>query len=314
MEYTRPLRYAFPLLRGEDVRSVQQALLTLHVQPPCGSADGVFGGVTAGTVKAFQHTYNVAGRGSGPALAENGEVAEDTWKALFARAGDANASAARVRAAAAALKSPAPGSTLAATPPLNATQVKRARDWMAANFGSAIDATALRNGVDSNLIYAIACQETASVWLAWITKLPADQVLARCVFDASGDAPGSARKAFPTNTQEFRGRFGDTLTAQLINEANATRQLRGYSPKQWVYKGYGLFQYDLQNIQSDAEFFTGRQWGDIQACLDRLTRILGDKIAKAKGDLTAAVRAYNGVGPDADRYVAAVMQMREWCA
>jgi len=37
-------------------------------------------------------------------------------------------------------------------------------------------------------------------------------------------------------------------------------------------------------------------------------------IAKAKGDLTAAVRAYNGVGPDADRYVAAVMQMREWCA
>jgi hypothetical protein len=313
MEYTRSLRYQFPLLRGEDVRSIQQALLTLHVQPPCGSADGVYGGITAATVKAFQHTYNVAGRGGGPAIAENGEVAEDSWNALFSRAGDTNASAARVQAAAAVLKGPVAGSGLVVTPPLNATQVKRARDWLAANFGAAVDATALRNGVDSNLIYAIACQETASVWLAWIGRLPPDQVLARCVFDASGDAPGSDRKAFPANTQEFRGRFGDTLTTQLIGEANATRQLRGYSPKQWVYKGYGLFQYDLQNIQSDADFFASRKWGDIQSCLDRFTRVLSDKVARAKGDLTAAVRAYNGVGPDADRYAAAVMQMREWC-
>ena len=313
MEYTRPLKYEFPLLRGEDVRSVQQALLTLHVQPTCGSADGVFGGITAATVKAFQHTYNVAGRGNGPAITENGEVAEDTWNALFARAGDANGSAARVQAAAAAIKGAIAGSSLAVTPPLNAAQVKRARDWMAENFGAAIDAAALRNGVDSNLIYAIACQETASVWLAWIGKLPPDQVLARCVFDASGDAPGSERKPFPTNTQDFRSRFGDTLTTQLINEANATRQLRGYSPRQWVYKGYGLFQYDLQNIQSDADFFAGRKWGDIQSCLDRFSRVLSDKVAKAKGDLMTAVRAYNGAGPNADRYAANVMQMREWC-
>lgn len=314
MEYTRALRYEFPLLRGEDVRSVQQALITLHVQPPCGSADGVYGGVTAATVKAFQHTYNVAGRGTGPVIAENGEVAADTWSALFCRAGDANASAARVQAAAAVLKCAAPGASPAVTPPLVATQVKRARDWMAANFGAAVETAALKNGVDSNLIYAIACQETASVWLAWIDKLPPEQVLARCVFDASGDAPGSDRRAFPTNTQEFRSRFGDNLTTQLIGEANATRQLRGYSPKQWVYKGYGLFQYDLQNIQSDADFFAGRKWGDIQSCLDRFTQVLSDKVARARGDLTAAVRAYNGIGPDADRYAAAVMQMREWCA
>lgn len=310
MEYTRALRYEFPLLRGEDVRSIQQALLTLHVQPPCGSADGVYGGITAATVKAFQHTYNVAGRGSGPAVAENGEVAEDTWNALFSRAGDTNVSAARVQAAAAVLKGPG---AVTVIPPLNADQVKRARAWMVTNFGGAVDAAAAGNGVDANLIYAIACQETASVWLGWIDKLTPDQVLARCVFDASGDAPGSDRRAFPANTQEFRGRFGDTLTAQLINEANATRQLRGYSPRQWVYKGYGLFQYDLQNIQSDAEFFASRKWGDIQSCLDRFTRVLRDKVAKTNGDLKAAVRAYNGVGPDADRYAAAVMQMREWC-
>jgi peptidoglycan hydrolase-like protein with peptidoglycan-binding domain len=313
MEYTRSLRYQFPLLRGEDVRSVQQALLTLHVQPPCGSADGVYGGVTASAVKAFQHTFNVAGRGTGPAISENGVVAEDTWNALFGRAADTNASAARVQAAAAVLKGPVPGSSLAVTPPLDAVQVKRARDWMAANFGTAVDAAALRIGVDSNLIYAIACQETASVWLSWIGKLPPDQVLARCVFDASGDATGSDRRAFPSNTQDFRGRFGDALTNQLIAEANATRQLRGYGPKQWVYKGYGLFQYDLQNILSDADFFTSKKWGDIQACLDRFAGVFSDKLVKAKRDLTTAVRAYNGAGPDADRYATCVMQMHEWC-
>src|SRR5262249_24572945 len=131
--------------------------------------------------------------------------------------------------------------------------------------------------------------------------------------DASGDAPGTERKAFPVNTQDFRARFGDALTTQLIDEANATRQLRGYSPKQWVYKGYGLFQYDLQHIQSDPGFFTGRQWGDIQACLDRLARLLGENVAKARGNMTAAVRAYNGIGPDAELYAASVIQMREWC-
>jgi hypothetical protein len=263
-------------------------------------------------VKVFQHTFNVAGKGSGPPIAENGVVGEDTWNALFSRAGDTKATASRVVAAAAALD----GSATGVVPPLNADQVKKARVWMETNFGGDIDAAAaaVGNGVDSNLIYAIACQETASVWLGWIDKLTPQQVLARCVFDPSGDTPPFDRRAFPTNTQEFRSRFGDPLTTQLINEANATRQLRGYSPRQWVYKGYGIFQYDLQNIQSDADFFTGLKWGDMASCLDRFTRTLKDKLTRANNDVKGAVRAYNGAGPAADLYAAKVMQMREWCA
>jgi peptidoglycan hydrolase-like protein with peptidoglycan-binding domain len=310
MEYLRSLQYKLPLLRGEDVRSVQQALLGLHVQPPCGPADGVYGPGTAATVKAFQHTYNVAGRGA--AITENGVVAEDTWNALFSSAGDKQVSAARVKAAAGALDGSAGA---AVTPPLNPAQVKQARAWMATSFGGAVDAAAqtVGGGVDANLIYAIACQETACVWLGWIEKLTPQQVLARCVFDPSGDTPPFDRRAFPTNTQEFRTHFGDPLTTQLISEANATRQLRGYKPRDWVYKGYGLFQYDLQNIQTDADFFTGFKWGDIQTCLDRFGRELRGKLTRTNGDLRAAVRAYNGAGPAADRYVANVMQMREWC-
>lgn len=311
MEYTRSLQYQLPLLRGEDVRSVQQALLTLHVQPPCGSADGVFGPMTRDAVRMFQHNYNVAGRANGPAVLESGVVGEDTWNALFLSAGGKQVSAARVNAAAKALDL----STGAVTPPLNPDQVKKARAWMATNFGGAVDAAAAAIGapVDANLIYAIACQETASVWLGWIDKMPAQQVLARCVFDPSGDTPPFDRRAFPANTREFRSHFGDPLTDQLIKEANATRQLRGYSPRDWVYKGYGLFQYDLQNIQTDSAFFTDHKWDDIETCLNRFCSLLTEKLNRSGRDLKAAVRAYNGAGPAADLYAQKVMQMRDWC-
>jgi hypothetical protein len=313
MQYTRPLSYELPLLRGEDVRSVQQALMALKVAPSCGGADGVFGNATAQAVKAFQHNYNVAGRGSNPPVAENGILAQDTWVALFARAGSANAPAARIQAAAAAVAAPPSGSEVAA-PCLNQAQVQKVRTWMAANFGAQIDAAAAAIGVDSNLIYAIACQETAVMWLGWIDKMTPDKILAGCVFDSSGDAPAGGREAFPKNTAEFRGRFGDATTQQLIDEANAARAIRGFSPRDWVYKGYGIFQYDLQNIQSDADFFTNRRWYDIAACLDRFSKVFGEKLKATQGDLRAAVKAYNGSGPRAEAYATAVMQMREWCA
>lgn len=313
MEYTRSLCYEFPLMRGEDVRTVQQALIALKVAPPCGGADGVFGNMTAQAVKAFQHSYNVAGRGSNPSVTENGVLGQDTWAALFDRATSVKAPAARIQAAAAAITTPPTGSVIAPPPCLNQAQVKTVRTWMATHFGPQIDAAAAAIGVDSNVIYAIACQETASTWLGWIDKMTPDQVLAGCVFDASGDAPPGGREAFPKNTAEFRARFGDALTQQFIDDANAVRAIRGLPPREWVYKGYGIFQYDLQNIQTDADFFTNRRWYDIKACLDRLTKVLGAKL-KAQGNLQAAIRAYNGEGPRAEAYATAVMQMREWCA
>lgn len=312
MEYTRPLSFEFPLLRGEDVRSVQQALIALKVAPPCGGADGVFGNMTAQAVKAFQHNYNVAGRGGNPPVSENGILGQDTWAALFDRASSANAPAARIQAAAAAIATPPSGSAVAPTP-LNQAQVQKVRAWMAQNFGQQFDAAAAALGVDSNLIYAIACQESAPVWLGWIDKMTSDKVLAGCVFDSSGDAPPGAREAFPKDTAEFRARFGDALTQQLIDEANAARAIRGFSPRDWVYKGYGIFQYDLQNIQTDADFFNNRRWYDIAACLDRFSRIFGEKLKAAQGNLRTAVKFYNGSGPRAETYAASVMQMRDWC-
>jgi hypothetical protein len=312
MEFTRTLSYEFPLIRGEDVRSVQQALIALKVDPPCGAADGVFGYMTSVTVKSFQHTYNIAGRGTGPPVAENGQLAQDTWNALFQRAKQVDATASRIQTAAAALTVPPQGSATMAATCLNAEQVKKVSAWLGQHYGPAITAAAAKIGVDANLIYAIACQETAAVWLGWMDKMTPDQVLERCVFDSSGDIPAGSREPFPKNTAEFRGRFGDPLTQQLIDAANATRTLRGLPPAQIVYKGYGIFQYDLQNILTDSDFFANRGWANFQACLDRLIQTLSVKLSRAQGNIAEAVKAYNGAGPAADRYAAAVLQMREW--
>jgi hypothetical protein len=313
VEYTRALRYTFPLIRGEDVRAVQQALTALRVDPPCGGADGVYGMHSADAVKTFQQHYNVVGRISGNALPVDGQVDQATWTALFLSAQGAHAPAARIQAAAAAVR-PADPTGSAAPPPLNASQVRRVRQWMSAHFGPAIEAAVANTPLDADLVYAIACQETAWVWQAWIDRFPAEQILARCVFDASGDAPNSKRDAFPANTAEFRARFGDALTQMLIDDANATRRLRGFADAQWVYKGYGIFQYDLQNISTDPAFFQNRQWGNFAACLERFMREMHAKLEAANGNVVDAVRRYNGAGSAAEIYASNVMQMRSWSA
>jgi Putative peptidoglycan binding domain len=315
MEFTRVLSYRFPLIRGEDVRGVQQALLALHIQPSCGIADGVYGSMTAAAVKSFQGQHNVAGRESGAALAVSGEVDELTWAALFNRAVAVNAPAARIQAAGQALTygGPISGGSVKPAPCLTPDKVRAVRDWMAGHFGPIINAVAPGNPVDADVVYAIACQETAASWLPWIDTMTPEEVLARCVFDASGDAPQTLRHAFPTNTDAFRAKFGSELTAQLIAEANATRMLRRLPPAQWVYKGYGIFQYDLQNILSDPDFFKNRQWSDFGACLNRLMREMQEKLAAAGGDLREALRRYNGAGPAAELYATNVLQMKEWC-
>ncbi len=316
MEYTRVLSYQFPLTRGEDVRAVQQALIALHIQPACGVADGVYGFMTAASVKSFQGQYNSVGRAGEPSLSVDGKVGAQTWAALFNRAVAVNATAARIQAAARTLANSGPisGSTIKPAPCLTSDQVRTVRNWMSSHYLADITAATAGSPFDANLVYAIACQETASVWLPWIDAMTPDQVLARCIFDASGDAPGTQRQAFPADTAAFRSKYGDALTQQLITAANQTRLLRKLPPAQWVYKGYGIFQYDLQNVVEDPDFFKNQQWADFRSCLDRLMRELNEKLAAAGGNLQDAIRRYNGAGPAAEMYAVNVLQMRDWSA
>lgn len=197
--------------------------------------------------------------------------------------------------------------------PISKKQAEHVATWMVDNFGQKL-ADAVKGTVFGRKhLCAIVCQETAFVWTGWLSKMTADEILARCVFDASGDASGTTRSAFPRKTAEFRERYGDAFTEMLIEEANVTRHIRGYSSRSWVYKGYGLFQYDLQHVKTDEEFFRQRDWYSFDACLTKAMAELKVKFA-ATGDLWKAIKAYNGSGSKAEQYKQNVQKFTEFCA
>lgn len=316
MEFTREVGFRFPLCRGEDVRAIQQALTILQSEPPCGTVDGIFGGATKQAVAEYQRRNS---------LEPSGVVDAATWSALFKSAADRQktvpekAASALVKAAVAtpaASAAPAAGAPAAAPAPadlpVSRPQALRTRDWLLRNFSAQIDKAIEGTPVDANLVAAIACKETANVWLSWIDRLSPADVLARCVFDASGDMPGTSRGVFPRNAAEFRAKAGEPLTAALIEEANETRKLRGYSPQPWLYKGYGLFQYDLQHFDADQAFFRDRLWRNFEDCIDRFMLEMRRKLDASKGDLPDAVRRYNGSGPKAEEYRGHVMYIYGW--
>jgi soluble lytic murein transglycosylase-like protein len=74
---SRELAWRLPLVRGEDVRAVQRALIRDGALS--GTADGIFGPATHDAVVAFQRRL----RARNPAIVVDGIVGRDTWSALF---------------------------------------------------------------------------------------------------------------------------------------------------------------------------------------------------------------------------------------
>ena len=196
--------------------------------------------------------------------------------------------------------------------PISQSQAIKVTKWLRKNFGDAMQAAVQDPPFSVEQLCGIVCQETAYFWCDLIDKLPVAAILERCVLDACGDVPGTDRSAFPRNTAAFRSHYGDDFTQLLIDEANKTRAIRSYKPKGWVYKGYGLFQYDLQYVKSDEAFFRNREWHAFDACLAKAMGELQKKYEQT-GDPWRAIRSYNGSGPSADRYARNVAQFSEWC-
>lgn len=149
--------------------------------------------------------------------------------------------------------------------------------------------------------------------MKWTDNLDTNTIIQRCVFDASGDYPGTSRSAFPVNTAAFKERYGSQFTDMLIEEANKTRRLQGWSDQKWIYKGYGIFQYDLQHVTTDQAFFRDRRWYSFEACLEKVVKELDDKLAKKDGDLWSAIKAYNGSGARATQYALNVKAFTTYC-
>jgi len=186
--------------------------------------------------------------------------------------------------------------------PISLSNARKAANWLMTNFGGSIRAVSDGTPFDPALICSIACQETAYFWFPLINKAAPDELIARCVLDASGDYPGTSRSAFPRNTAAFYAKYDRAFGDMLVSEANATRAIRGMGPKEWIYKGYGIFQYDLQFVENDEGYFRFRQWYDFEVCARRVMKELTSIYKRNGGDLWEAVRAYNGGGQAARDY------------
>jgi hypothetical protein len=196
--------------------------------------------------------------------------------------------------------------------PLTEAQSRKATRWLAAHFGESMRRAVVGTPFGIGLLCGIACKETASIWLTFIDRgLTPGEVLGRAIGDASGDVPNTSRSVFPRDTFMFRRAFGDDFADMLIAEANASRALRNMGPKPWVYKGYGIFQYDLQHVREDKAFFKDKQWYALDECLERVMGELKRKLQHT-GELWAAVKAYNGSGPRADVYRDDVKVLTGW--
>lgn len=195
--------------------------------------------------------------------------------------------------------------------PLSREQVTKGATWLHSNFASQIAAAIDGKPYSAAIVCAIACKETGFIWIPRTNMEPAE-LLPLLVGDASGDIQGHPRNAFPQNTAEFRDTFGEDFTNELITESNNARALRGLGPAEIVYKGYGIFQYDLQHVTTDEAFFRDRLWHRIDGCLDRLTRELDRCFASAGDDTRDAVRRYNGSGSAAQTYADQVMAFADF--
>lgn len=195
--------------------------------------------------------------------------------------------------------------------PLNETQCLNVARWMETHFGSKCEIAVENTPFTKQLLYAIVCKETAIYIYKWINEHTPEEILSFCVFDASGDVNGT-RKAFPKNTGAFIEKYGQTLADELIKEANKTRALRGWGPKQWVYAGYGLFQYDLQHILTDQTFFEQKRWYFIDDCIEKVKKELMTKWKNNPNDLFHTIKAYNGSGVMAENYANSVLQFLNW--
>ena len=202
--------------------------------------------------------------------------------------------------------------------PLSKPQCIICSNWMKDNFEDKIIAAVNNTPFDETLVYAIACQETAQKWQMWINVTDAETVLARCVFDASGDFPDTTRGAFPKNKNEFISEYGNILTQMFVDEGNKMRAMpqpgfpHGYGAAAFLYKGYGIFQYDLQNIKTDKSFFADKLWYSIDECLARLIKELNAKWNAHTNDMYNTVKAYNGSGSRAEQYAQRVSQFYTW--
>jgi hypothetical protein len=189
--------------------------------------------------------------------------------------------------------------------------------WLMDNFGTKLREATLNKLYQVEHLCAIVCQETAYKWLKWLDAQEVATIVARCVFDASGDYPGTQRIAFPVNTPAFREQYGDDFNNMLIAEANLTRNLQGWragGTRPGFTRVTAFSSTTCSTLRAPRRFLREKQWYSFDTCLQRACAELDEKLKQKRNDLWKAIAAYNGSGKAAAEYAANVKELAGYCA
>lgn len=156
--------------------------------------------------------------------------------------------------------------------------------WFKSTFGAEIKAALIGTPFDTDMITAIACQETGYIWATLRRKqLPLAQILALCVGDTIDfRGPGLGRQAFPRSKELLiaypQGQQMFDIARQALEDMAAyitSYRAAAANPRKFCH-GFGVFQRDLQFFKDDPDYFLERRYEQfsetLQHCLKELQR------------------------------------------
>lgn len=145
--------------------------------------------------------------------------------------------------------------------------------WFKTQFKEPIERAAHGTPFDLDMFTALACQETGDVWPELRRAgLPVERVLALCVGDTL-DADGG-RSVFPRSREDLERSADGARMFQIAHQAlvDMARYVPGYRSAarraDKFCRGFGIFQYDLQYLRTDAAFFLDGGYADFARCLE----------------------------------------------
>lgn len=158
--------------------------------------------------------------------------------------------------------------------------------WFKGEFGPAIEAAVAGTPFTVDMLTAIACQETGSIWSVLRKKgLPKEKIVELCVGDTL-----DGRSVFPKDKAELLTHPQGAAMFKVANEALKAMAafIPGFkgvagNPNKFCH-GYGVFQRDIQFFKNDPDYFLQRKWATFEGTL-----------AKAIENLKEAMKA-PGVG------------------
>jgi hypothetical protein len=182
--------------------------------------------------------------------------------------------------------------------------------WFKRQFQARIEPALAGTPLTVDMITAIACQETGSIWSLLRRKnLGSNKILTLCVGDTLDADKG--RRAFPQTKADLLAAPGGAAMFEIAHQAlvDMAQHIPGFStvaarPHKFCH-GFGLFQRDLQFFLGDPDYFLEKRYerfedtlaqcvGELKKGLKKLG--LQDRSVLSDQELAAVGIAYNTGG------------------